>query len=282
MIDVEALAVSAADPVFGPLDVTLEPGGTLVVVGPAGSGKTALLLTLTGRMRATAGSGTVIGADVRSEHARIRSESSLAWVEGITDLDKDYTVEQHVAERLIGLQPWYRPVVGRDRVQRALETADIGRDLPAQAFVADLTQLQRFELELLLAWLDGSAIIALDNIDFLREPADRRHAWRLLREAQESVARALPDRLLSLIVTCEDDSGLPARDDEDGIVRVTLRGSGRLPAVPEDPPTVPEDLPAVPEDPPAAPEGPPTAEGPPTVPEDPPAAAEDEPRGGRH
>lgn len=269
VIDVEGLAVNTADPVFGPLDVTLEPGGTLVVVGPAGSGKTALLLTLTGRMRATAGSGTVIGADVRAEHARIRSESSLAWVEGVTDLDKDYTVEQHVAERLIGLQPWYRPVVGRRRVQHALETADIGRDLPAQAFVADLTQLQRFELEILLAWLDGSAIIALDNIDFLREPADRQHAWRLLREAQESVARTRPDRLLSLIVTCEDDSGLAAQDDEDGIVRVILPGGGRMPTDPEGPPTVPEDPPTDPEDPPTVPEGQPT---------DP----EDEPRGGRH
>src|SRR5699024_3895760 len=120
-IDVEELSVDATDPVFGPVDITVEPGGIALVIGPAGSGKTALLLTLTGRMRATGGSGTVLGVDVRQGHERIRSGTSLAWVDGITDLDKDYTVEQHVAERLIGLQPWYRPVVGRKRVREAFE-----------------------------------------------------------------------------------------------------------------------------------------------------------------
>ena len=231
-IDVEELAVVADGPVFGPIDLTVDAGGTAVVVGPAGSGKTALLLTLTGRMRATGGSGTVIGADVRREHARMRSGTSLAWVDGITDLDKDYTVEQHVAERLIGLQPWYRPVIGRDRVRQSLDVAELGEALPARAFVSDLTQLQKFELELLLAWLDGSAVIAVDNIDFLRESEDRERAWRLLRDVQESAADARPDRPLSLIVTWEDDSGLPVEGD-DGVVRVRLDGGHRPAEVPE-------------------------------------------------
>lgn len=45
VIDVEGLEASADQPVFGPLDLEVGPGGTLVIVGPAGSGKTALLLT---------------------------------------------------------------------------------------------------------------------------------------------------------------------------------------------------------------------------------------------
>ncbi|MGO1397936.1 MAG: ATP-binding cassette domain-containing protein [Brevibacterium yomogidense] len=222
VIDVEGLEASADQPVFGPLDLEVGPGGTLVIVGPAGSGKTALLLTLTGRMHATGGSGTVLGADVRKDQAHIRSDSSVAWVDGITDLDKDYTVEQHVAERLIGLQPWYRPFVRRADVHQALDLAGFSDELPLRAFASELTQLQKFEAELLLARLDGSAIIALDNIDFLREPEDRKHAWSLLGRVQESVAQARPDRPLSIIVTCENDAGFAVPQGREDTVRVHL------------------------------------------------------------
>ena len=49
-------------PVYGPIDLTVRTGELLLVTGPAGSGRTALLLTLAGRLRPSPGSElTVLG-----------------------------------------------------------------------------------------------------------------------------------------------------------------------------------------------------------------------------
>ncbi len=38
-------------PVYGPIDLDVDAGGVTVLVCPAGTGRTALLMTLAGRMR---------------------------------------------------------------------------------------------------------------------------------------------------------------------------------------------------------------------------------------
>ena len=48
-------------PVFGPVDLRIPFGGLAVVQGFAGSGRTSLLLTLSGRMRPSSGKLRVLG-----------------------------------------------------------------------------------------------------------------------------------------------------------------------------------------------------------------------------
>ncbi|MBS0431388.1 MAG: heme ABC exporter ATP-binding protein CcmA [Proteobacteria bacterium] len=62
LLCVRALAFARNDePVFGPLDFTLERGETLLVEGDNGSGKTTLLRVLTGTLAASAGEIRIAG-----------------------------------------------------------------------------------------------------------------------------------------------------------------------------------------------------------------------------
>lgn len=52
LLRAEAIGVRASwGPIYGPTDVTIREGGLTVLVGSGGRGRTALLLTLGGRMR---------------------------------------------------------------------------------------------------------------------------------------------------------------------------------------------------------------------------------------
>ena len=65
-------------PVYGPIDLTIPAGGLNVLVCPAGSGRTALMMTLAGRMKPTSGELTVAGARRASD---IFALSALAGVD---------------------------------------------------------------------------------------------------------------------------------------------------------------------------------------------------------
>lgn len=61
-------------PVYGPVDLEIEDGGLTVLVCPAGSGRTALLMTLAGRMAPVSGELTVFG-----RRRPARSSTTRRW-----------------------------------------------------------------------------------------------------------------------------------------------------------------------------------------------------------
>src|SRR4051812_46199643 len=73
---------------FRDLDVLVEPGESVAVVGPAGSGRTTLLLALARRFRPAAGRVTVEG------------RVALGYVPEVTEPEPVFTVIEHVRERL--------------------------------------------------------------------------------------------------------------------------------------------------------------------------------------
>lgn len=81
--------------------VTAGPGSLVAVAGPSGSGRTSLLLTLTGRMRPTEGTALVGGLVLPRRMAAVRRVSALAHVPGVTDLDPALTVAEHLRERAL-------------------------------------------------------------------------------------------------------------------------------------------------------------------------------------
>lgn len=147
--------------------VSFESGaGTLsVVAGPAGSGRTSLLLTVAGRMKPTKGTLSVAG---HTRPRAIRRVAALGLVDGVTDLERSLTVREHLRERR------------RKPYAKVLETARVGADERAKA--RDLDREQRVRLGLALAMLDEPRVIVADNVD-AGLPDDRRDAmWDLLRE----------------------------------------------------------------------------------------------------
>lgn len=217
--------------VFDDVDLEIPAGGLAIVRGPAGSGKTSLLLSLAGRMRVTSGEGRLGELDIRKHARAVRGRVAVGHVDGLTDLENDFTVAQHVAERQIMLQPWYKPWVSksslrevidlsRETLQSATEfideqpegafsTTDAQRadfliDDDGEVFVSELSELQKFFLEFGLACLSRPPIVVIDNIDYLRESDDRARAWAGILIYQQLRKARDPDDPLTVIVSCED------------------------------------------------------------------------------
>lgn len=203
----------------------------VVVRGGSGAGKTALLLTLAGRMTPSAGRLEVNGHLLPDAAAAVRREVSLTEIAGVNDLDPLLTVADHVDERL-ATTTWHPWVSGRDRTEalRRLDTlaaaaaaarpdAHLTATLEPRLRVRELTAIQRWVLALGLALVGDPAILVTDDVDALPSAADRVAAWSLLA----SLSR---DRVVTVIASCHD---LP-HDVEalDGIpMRVVDLGAGR-------------------------------------------------------
>lgn len=219
--------------VFSDIDLDVPAGGLAIIRGSAGSGKTALLLSIAGRMSVSDGEGRVLDLDIRKRARVVRGVVAVGHVEGLTDLEKDFTVAQHIAERRIMLQPWYKPWVSKSSVREVIDLirnrfhlatefidelpegtfsaddakrADFLIDDEGKTFVSELSELQKFILEFGLSVLSRPQCLVIDNIDYLRERSDRARAWASLLIYQQLRKNSEPDNPLTLIVSCEDSS----------------------------------------------------------------------------
>ena len=221
--------------VFTDIDLEVPTGAIAVVRGPAGSGKTSLLLSLAGRMRVSAGEGRLGDIDIRKQARTVRGQVAVGHIGGLTDLEDDFTVAQHVAERQIMLQPWYKPWASKSTLREVIglirdtfttagemidglppgtfskqdaQRADFLIDDDGEVFVSELSELQKFFLEFGLASLSRPPVVVIDNIDYLRESADRARAWAGILIYQRLRRSRDPEDPLTVIVSCEDSSEL--------------------------------------------------------------------------
>ena len=102
-------------PVYGPIDVDIESGGVTVLVCPPGSGRTALLMTLAGRMRPVSGQLTVLG---RSRARDIFAHAALYYMDGAPAASPALSVcSTHLrGAKARALLPFAREVLWRYRV----------------------------------------------------------------------------------------------------------------------------------------------------------------------
>ena len=86
--------------VYRDVDLIVPAGSLAVVTGPAGCGKTALLLTLAARMRPTAGALWVGDCDAVAHPQRARRLVGLGETAGVNELDQTLTVGDQVSGEL--------------------------------------------------------------------------------------------------------------------------------------------------------------------------------------
>ena len=82
-------------PVYGPIDLDVDAGGVTALIHPAGTGRTALLLTLAGRMRPVQGSLTVFG---RTDARKIFDIAALANIDALDKIAESVTVRDLIDE----------------------------------------------------------------------------------------------------------------------------------------------------------------------------------------
>lgn len=177
------------------LDLTVEPGETVAVVGPPGSGRTSTLLMLARRLRLSEGTLSLSGT------------AALAHVTGVNDPEPVFTVREHVEERLA--------LLGRPRREagavplRGLDPGLRGRDL---------TPYQKQVLGLVLAGLAGPAVIALDGVDAGLDERERAELWEMLGELAGNGVTVLvtarevdPSRVTRVVHLSDPQTGEPGR-----------------------------------------------------------------------
>lgn len=171
--------------VYGPLDLTVEQGSMLLVTGPAGSGRTALLLTLAGRLRPSKGSRlTVLGHELPARARAVQHASSAVGFAGLDDLDEEVSVGATVREREAWLAPWYAVVRRPDDAHVAQVCGRVfsGLQVPrARQAVHDLDETSNLLLRISLAMLSNPSLLVIDDLDQLRDADNRLRVWESLQ-----------------------------------------------------------------------------------------------------
>lgn len=161
--------------VFGPLDLDIPAGGTTVLVGPPGSGRTALMMNLAGRMKPSSGTLTVLG------HSRARDIFDIAALAGIEQLDAIYesvTVADLITEQVRWNAPWYRLVRRAGAAERDAICGPVFGDLPLPElhnYVEHLDELTGLLLRIALANTARPPLLVVGGIDEIRNSDDRDH-----------------------------------------------------------------------------------------------------------
>ncbi|MEU4060865.1 ATP-binding cassette domain-containing protein [Streptomyces wedmorensis] len=186
---------------FSGVSFRAEPGALVAIEGPSGSGRTCLLLALTGRMKSHAGHAEVGGLPLPRKMAAVRRITALGQVPGVSELDPAFTVAEHLRERAL-LQRRYdgsvrallrrpaeRAATSRARIEEAVAAA--GLDLAAlpkgeRTSVRDLERLEALRLSIALALIGRPGLLAVDDADLKLSDADRTEAWALLRSVAAS------------------------------------------------------------------------------------------------
>ena len=160
-------------PVYGPIDLDIAEGGLTVLVCPAGSGRTALLMTLAGRMSPVSGQLTVFG------RSRTKDIFPLAGLAGIDELDtvaESVTVRDLVTEQLRWDAAWYRLIRRADQGDLNALCANVFGDLPVPPlteYVEEISELDRMLLRVALANTGRPALLVVGNIDYVTSDVNR-------------------------------------------------------------------------------------------------------------
>ncbi|PSM42046.1 ABC transporter ATP-binding protein [Streptomyces dioscori] len=219
---------------FRGVDVDAEPSSLIAVEGPSGSGRTCLLLALTGRMKPTEGHARVGPCELPKQMAAVRRFSALAHVPGVTDLEPALSVAEHLRERALLQRRFGGPVRGllrprqerlaeaRLRVDGALAAAGLDQEaLPkgSRTAVRDLERLEALRLSVALALIGRPRLLGIDDTDLKLSDAERTEAWALLRslaDAGTTVVAVCSEAPEGAVVVSTESAAAPARNQDRG------------------------------------------------------------------
>jgi len=174
----QALALAhRGQSVFGPVTAQVPSGDLTVVHGAAGSGRSSLLLALTGRMRGITGGLTVAGVDGVSHPRRVRPLTSIARIGSFVTLEPQLNVGESVTERCLT-----EAIPVRDGMVRLEALADtIGRRPEAHDLVGDLSPLDAALFSVTLAMLRPARLVVIDDCDHDLDTDGQRELYATLR-----------------------------------------------------------------------------------------------------
>lgn len=160
--------------VFENIDLRVEPGSLAIVSGASGSGRTSMLLALSGRLRLVAGHLKVSGLVLPYRARTVRKLVVPARFSPGFDLEPRHSVRQVVRERRAISK------VSRESLDDAF--ALVGVESRPSALIGDLHPAERLLLAVALAAAERPAGMLVDDVDLGLPAASRQRAWSALRE----------------------------------------------------------------------------------------------------
>ncbi|PRQ11831.1 hypothetical protein C1Y63_04095 [Corynebacterium sp. 13CS0277] len=179
-------------PVFGPLDFSIPGEGLTVLAGRGGSGRTALALAISGRMKIDSGHLEVLG---ETKPRSFRRHVAIAGVEEIDQLDRDVKLKTVFTEHRAWTRPWLawtRPA-DEEYFRSLCEPVFGSRSLPPlDVYVSQIGALDRILIRIALALhpADGAEInmLVMDDIDQVKEYDD----WMALLATLVRLSEQMP------------------------------------------------------------------------------------------
>jgi len=181
-VDVVARGASVRGPrgpVFEGVDLGVPAGGLLAVHGPAGSGRTSLLLALAGRMRLSGGAVRVGGHVLPAEGRRVRRMVAVARAAPAVALEGRLRVREVMTERCLT-----SPGVTERGIREAFGALDIaprGADL-----VEDLGPVGELLLATALALAEQPGALVVDDVDAGLPPDAQPPVWQALDRVRDA------------------------------------------------------------------------------------------------
>lgn len=203
-------AVGPLGPVFEGVWMAADRKDLVVVEGESGSGRTSLLLALTGRFRRTAGTVLFRG---RPEPKFARDRSTVAAASPAVEVDDNHTVGDVISETVM--------VGAATRTDVAAGLALTGATAAATTSIAVLPRVERTLLVLGCAVAQATPVVALDDADAGLGVDAAARVWSALRRVAEA------DRLVLAATT-------RAPPDVDVTVPLGKSGVAEDPASPRD------------------------------------------------
>lgn len=166
-------------PVFEGVDLDVPAGGLLAAHGPAGCGRTSLLLALAGRMRLSGGAIRVGGYVLPAEGRRVRAAVAVARAAPAVALEGRLRVKEVMDERrLTGAG------VTERRIREAFET--VGLSPRGSDLVEDLGPVEALLLATALALAERPGALVVDDVDEGLPPDAHGSVWQALDRVRNS------------------------------------------------------------------------------------------------
>ena len=160
-------------PVYGPIDLDVDAGGVTALIHPAGTGRTALLLTLAGRMKPVSGTVTVFG---RSDARKIFAVAALANIDELDKIDQSVTVRDLITEQMRWDAPWYRFIGQASQSDLADTCGGVFGDTPLPdlgAYFDQIGELAQVLLRIALANTGTPPLLVVGDLDGITDDGNR-------------------------------------------------------------------------------------------------------------
>ena len=192
--------------IYGPVSLTVQRGGVTVLVGHGGRGRTALLLTLAGRMKPS--SGQVVSFGTANDPHGLFTRAGVGFISEVDEIVQAIRVRDVVTEQLRWNERWFKWVTPatQEDLERMCRPVFGNLELPdIDAMVEELPELTAALFRIAAANARHPEILVVGGVDLL---------------ASDRASTQLLERLVSLgqsqtIITADVNgqrSDLPVRE----------------------------------------------------------------------